>query len=547
MDFVKNLENNLEEQKILLLLFKAYSVAVQKKITLPTLSYVDEIAGSLDISRARAKDLADQYTRKYFKPPKFNLDQTASLYLGMYNATMDLGFPLDLDEIKDNVIDKGLVEDGSIKAVKFVMGHGRFKKTFEYTNEYGAKSWNANQTPTYCQFLLKVSEGDKVQGASFNIYATGRIRFSGGYLSGRQTEPMALTRFISRHYQPINPNEVIAVNNNTAEIKLGTSVKVLGLYTVLDVGTAVPPTFKGYKLKAMFEPEKNKFIVKQRKNSPFLYVSFEKEDDSFALVISRNGTVIVEGMKNVAQSIRVAKEFFEALKDLDLLDAPPKTPRNLTVKHKPSKLARRANNRPAPEVTRRGTTCPLARRPNPYSFQGACPQGKSHYVRPNPQGQPCCYKKPKNITYIQNKVENRYNRANVKVPESVRKTFGFGANTNQKGNNVGRSSLNNVEIVYNASIGKNKVNPVGLKIGSRQCSRYSKVALIDIARRKGIKLPQKVTKPILCNLLAEYAAARAASPASRRGSPPASRRGSPAVSNRNNNNFNNLLAFANAL
>jgi hypothetical protein len=45
---------------------------------------------------------------------------------------------------------------------------------------------------------------------------------------------------------------------------------------------------------------------------------------------------------------------------------------------------------------------------------------------------------------------------------------------------------------------------VGDKIDSRQCLRYTKVALVDIARRLRLKLPLKVTKPILCDLIKSH-------------------------------------------
>ena len=92
----------------------------------------------------------------------------------------------------------------------------------------------------------------------------------------------------------------------------------------------------------------------------------------------------------------------------------------------------------------------------------------------------------------------------MKVPNEVRKTFGFGNNTNAKQNNVGRSNMN-LNIYFNKTTSRNGVNPVGIKIGSRQCLRFSKVALVDIVRRKNIQIPKgmKVTKPNLCQLLAD--------------------------------------------
>jgi hypothetical protein len=544
-NFINKVEKDPEEQKILLLLLRTYAAATQKKLNVPSITYLDEISGILDWPRSKTKSWAGEYIKKYFKVSKFNLNQSVTLYLGMFNATMDTGRVINLNTIKNSVEATGFLQKSvngiTIKPVKFVMGYGRFKKTYEYTQEYGSKSINANKPSSYVQFLLKVKKGNKIQGASFNLYHTGRIRFSGGYLEGNEAEAKSLVQFISENYFPIDLRLPIQINNNTIEIKLGTSVRILGLYTLLNGAQA---KFNGYTLSTTFEPERNKFITKQRKNSPFLYISFKKDNqDKFGLVISRTGTVMVEGAKDVAETWIVVRRFFNALKDSGLLEDPPARKKNLTITHKPSKLARRVNMKPAPEITRRGTGCPKDRRPKPYSFQGDCAHvGKDHYVRPNPQGQPCCYKKPKSIQYMRNRLENRYNRANVKVPNAVRKTFGFGGNTNQKANNIGRTSLNNLAITFNKTTGKNKQNPVGLKIGSRQCSRYSKVALVDIAKRKGLLLPKKITKPILCDLLSKLVN-KSPSPKRR------SRTPSPAsvASSRANSNYNNMMAFMNNL
>ncbi len=509
LNFVKRFENNKDEQKVLLTLLRSYAVAEQKKIKLPSVTFLDEISGQLDISRSRAKDIANDFIRKHFRVSNFNLNKSETLYLGMYNATMDTGNVINVDAIKRKVNADGFVEetiDGiKIKAVKFTTRYGRFKKAFEYTQEYGPKNISNKEDITTAQFILKLQKGNQVQGASFNIYKTGRIRFSGGYFEGGLDEPKALVKYISRNYQQIDGRLPIEVNNNTFEMKVGANIRLVELYTIFNVAKGLA-TFEDFIIETTFEPERNRFITKQRKNSPFLYVTLSEKNskNKLGLVMSRGGSIIVEGAKNIRMAVDVINRFLNALKESGLMTKV--AGRNLKVSPKKTKLARRVNMKPAPEITRRGTSCPITRRPNPYGFQGVCPpqlKGK-HYVRPNPQGQPCCYKVPKSTAYINQKVENRYKRANVKVPNMVRKTFGFGQNTNNKANNVGRANAN-MNIFFNKSIGRNGVNPVGLKIGSRQCSRFSKVALVDIAKRKGIALPKKVTKPILCDLLSKVA------------------------------------------
>ena len=485
---------------------RAYAIAATRKINLPVRSYLDELEAILNVTPSRAREVAETYRRNTYRPTNFQLRQSEGLYLGMYNAVLDTGSPINIGKLRDEIKEKGMIEAivGGItfKPVKVSTRFGRFKKTFEFTKEYGPKNLRTNvpnSRLSALEFLVKLKKGNKVQGASFTLFNTGRVRFSAGYLDGDQSEPAQMVRYISENYFPIQRGVQIKVNNITSEIKLGVPIDIELLFSLLDVSEGLAK-FQGNVLKATFEPERNKFLTKQKKDSPFLYVSF---GDKFTLLLSRNGSIIIEGAKDIQEAARITKSFIDVLKETGVLEA-RRNQRNISISPKMSKLARREDNKPAPSITRRGTTCPPARCPVPYSFQGKCPQGPNYYVRPNPQGQPCCYKIPKRLDYIEKKVEERYNKANVKVPESVRKTFGFGRNTNNKANNVGKAAPKDIRFFYDQSIGKNKKNPVGFKIGSRQCSRYSKVALVDIASRLGMGLPSKVTKPRLCELIQEF-------------------------------------------
>jgi TATA-box binding protein (TBP) (component of TFIID and TFIIIB) len=505
LNFVKRFENNKNEQQILLNLLRAYAIAKKGNFKLPSVLYLDEIGVQVNKSRSQAKNLADEYIKKHYKVKNFDVKTSVSPKLGMFNATCDLGKVVNLNNIKSSVERDGFSEKTingyKIIATSFTMLYGRFKKSYEYTQEYGGHPIN-NETPTTVQFKMKITKDGVSQGASLNIYKSGRIRFSGGYFTGRPSEVKLTLKYISESFLNI-PNDIeIAINNNTISLKTNAKINILLTYIIFSE-TKDLVSFDGYKLKSVFEPYRDRFIGKTKKDSPFLYINFKKEDDKFSLIVSKPGSLIIEGATNVQSSLNSTAKFLTALKNSGLIQQINKP--NLNVNPKPTKLARRLIMKPAPEITRRGTSCPIPRRPSPYGFQGECSsqlKGK-HYVRPNPQGQPCCYKVPKSTVYSQQKVENKYKRSNVKVPESVRKTFGFGANTNRKANNIGRSNMN-FNIYFNRSTGRNKMNPVGLKIGSRQCLRYSKVALVDIARRKGLTLPKKLTKPILCDILSRH-------------------------------------------
>jgi len=482
-------------------LLQAYAIAQNAStgFIIPKVRILDVIAGNLNRTREEARTLAKNYiTNTYLKiNRKFKVHQPSDEYLGMYNATTDLDKSVNLSTIQKNVETNGLyskvVNGYQIKAVKFATRYGRFQKSFEYTEEYGPRVLKSNAPSlSGVEFILKISKGGVTKGASFTIYRTGRVRFSGGYVNGSMNEPNVLLTYMQDYLPSHGPLDVV-INNVTSEIKLGVGVDIKGLYNLIDSsGNLI--RFRKYDIKVTFEPERNAFITKQRKNSPFLYVSFDKD---FTFVISSSGTIAIEGASDVKRAVSVAMDFADSLKKAGLLK--PGNKRNVKIAPTASKLARRANMKPAPEITRRGTTCPIGKRPVPYGFQGKCPDGM--YVAPNPQGQPCCYKIPLTLSYSKQKVIDAYTRANVKVPDHVRKLFGFGNNTNNKLNNVGRKAPMNLNMQYNKTIGKGG-EVVGFKIGSRQCSRYSKVALLDMVKRLGIQnVPSKTTVPILCNLL----------------------------------------------
>lgn len=490
---MNNFGENTEE---VLPILRAYAIATSGGIQLPSRTYLDELSAILDTTIGGAREIANRYKSRVYRPVNFNLSQTKDLYLGMYNATLDVGRVLNLLEIKERIVGSGFnsqkMGDYTVKAVRMTLRYGRFKKAFEYTKEYGAR--NLANVPgsriSSLELIIKIKKGTKIQGASISIFNTGRVRLSGGYIDGSPAEPVSMLRYVDSLTGLSMASKSIKINNITGEIKLGATIDLNQLYTLLDVTKGLAK-FDGMVLTATFEPARNAFLTKAKKDSPFLYVKF---GDKFTLLMATNGTVVVEGTESPQVTSKIIKRFIDFIKSVGILT--PKRGGSVKPKPKPSKLARRADNMPAPDVTRRGTTCPVDKRPVPYSFQGSCPQGQNYYVRPNPQGQPCCYRIPKRPGYLRNKVANRYARANVKVPESVRRIFGIGFNTNNKANNVGKNSPNNLNFTHNKK--------AGFKIGSRQCLRYTKVALVDLATRLGMSVPSVVSKPKLCEMISSF-------------------------------------------
>jgi TATA-box binding protein (TBP) (component of TFIID and TFIIIB) len=424
-------------------------------------------------TKTKVDAVIDKYKRDV-APQRAKLKETAlkisPLSIGLYNATVDTKSPIDIRSILEKVKENGLVSEDGIKVTEFVIRYGKFQTAVKYTSEYGLQG---DETKPFvsADFKLKITKGGTTKGASFSYYASGKIRFSGGHLDSLDEQPKELIDFFSKNYHKIGTRSFV-LNNVTSEFKLGFPLKTSLIYDMFSEET-VKSYFKGYHVVAKYN------------NKKFLYLTFSEE---FSLVVSNSGVIQIQGTTKVEDAYKVSKDFFTALKDNDFLEV--SKAQNIRINSpKKTKIARRMNNKPAPNITRRGTTCPVGRRPNPYSYEGKCPQGDTCFIKPNPQGQPCCYTKPKDIKYSRNKVENAYTKAGVRIPNSVRQFFGMGLAT------VGRPvNVANVAAKLNIRVQNNKIN-------SRQCLRYTKVALVDIATRLKIPLPSKLTKPILCDLI----------------------------------------------
>lgn len=404
------------------------------------------------------------------------------LSVSMFNAVVDLGHTINIKDLIAKVVSEKLADGDGLKVVEFSAKYGKLITGIRYTNEYGVVG-DLDKPYVSADFLLKVKIGTKTTGATFSFYKTGKIKFSGGYIGNVdnfEEQPRKILNFFSEHYLQIPRTIPIVFNNFVSEFKIG-----YGVHTKL-VHDAFSETalskFNGLTVIAKYDTKRSKF----------LYITFSKGDEEkFAIVMADSGVVQIQGTTNLKYAFDTIKKFAVALKNNGMLVIKGASNTNLR-EPKPTKLARRFDNMPAPSITRRGTTCPIGRRPEPYGYTGKCTMSKC-YIKPNPQGQPCCYSIPKSIAYSRKKVEDAYVKAGVKVPQNVRQLFGFGQGTNNRGTNVARNVPLNVRTYLN--------NKDGFKIDSRQCLRYSKVALVDIATRLKIMLPKKLTKPILCGLI----------------------------------------------
>ena len=459
------------------LVFRSYAIAdtFRSKITLPPILYLRKEFGS---EWKNQVEKAKQY--KIGKGVDYNASNSKIQY-GMYNATYDTEKIMNLQkDVIDPVLKNGFKKATShFKILKMTARHGRFEVYSEYTSEYGYKSLSEKKDITNVEFLVKITKNGKSQGAIFVFFNSGRLRFSGGYIDGEPSEPADLLKFMSS--ESIDTSK-IKVNNTTGEFKVGHTLDLDLLYHLLDLPTDSAAKYKGYTLT----------VSKKDNGTSPIYVKFK---DAFTLVCSANGTVQIEGADNIKKAFEVTTEFIKLLTEMQIVQSA--TGKQAT-KPKLTKAAQVLNMKPAPNVTRRGTSCPTERCPVPYSFEGHC-QYADYYIKPNPQGQPCCYKKPYSTKYSREKIEAAFRKANVRIPSATRKLFELNEVANKQ-INVGKN-ISNLRTYYNSSIGKNG-KEVGFKIDTRQCVRYTKVALVDIARRMGIVgVSASMTKPDLCSII----------------------------------------------
>ena len=406
--------------------------------------------------------------------------------LVMYNITVDNNTPVDLVALAQRInppFEKHVLgNNGIVMQVTKVTGlTGRFKPAFTITNTYN-RTGNTSEKIFALDFYIKVKLGGEIVNATFTLFKNGKIKMSGGYLS-QDKENVNNDYYFEA--QPEMIREYIVNTYTDGQAFLRKNFKFNNVVGDFRIN-------KGFNLSAMAEAALGN-ISYEPELSRLLKLKYKGYNYTF----STTGLVQIQGLKeqdDLNKAYLAAIEFINNMSDIHKkkpghrkLYKNRNAPEGRVKKQKVLNITA-----PAPNVSRRGTSCPVDRRPKPYSIQGTCPK-EGCYVKPNPQGQPCCYKIPKNTKYSEKKVQNAFNKANVKVPVKVQRVFNFGQNTNNKANNTTHAGANYITVKRNAV--------VGLKIGTRQCTRYTKVALVDIARRLGITVKSTISKPALCELI----------------------------------------------
>lgn len=220
-------------------------------------------------------------------------------------------------------------------------------------------------------------------------------------------------------------------------------------------------------------------VTYEQEISPFAYLRVK--NPKCTLLITRQGLIHILGASNLEACYMFARQYLEALDErlyfINPVIAQPKnfkSPGGVTTKG------------------RKGTTCPKDRCPNPYSYNGTCPK-PGYYVRPNPQMFPCCYQMKR---FKADEVRKAYQNAGINIPNSLKNLVGGSPPSTPENRNLNTS--------YNAR--------GGLKIGTRQCMRYTLQQLKVLAERAKIDTTKLKTKESICRALEDKFPAKANKP-----------------------------------
>ena len=226
--------------------------------------------------------------------------QTSELIPGLFNATVNQTFPneriLDLKEIlKKRPLGRTSIGDGLFLETSEIKGwYGRFQTGFSHTRRAGPVG-NLTKNFSSVQFTLKVSNAEETKGVSVNIYANGKIRFSGGFLVGNiETQPGLIRDFIVNTYT----NKQSFLYNPLEYNNLSGRFRINGFFN--DLGR-IARNARAYKMNAVsYEPE----------FTPFLYASF----GNVKFILSKSGNIQVVGVKTPEELV-ASYAFGQALVD----------------------------------------------------------------------------------------------------------------------------------------------------------------------------------------------------------------------------------------
>ncbi len=235
--------------------------------------------------------------------------------------------------------------------------------------------------------MTRNSDG-KEMGASFTVYRNGSTRCSGGMFVGKSAKSQLddLHDFMKDAYAV--PSTRLQMNRLTATFVA--NYELDDLKNVRNKNTNERRGTKGNFFRLFRAKYKKENTARQK-------IQFVGLGGSLSVPLSKEVSMLMTTTGRCQLSISdgvSTNEAFETAKTFLRRNLPPGSyhndPINMTSKAtKPSKITRNSNGKRVPGITRRGTTCPKERK----KVNGVCPRKYPH-ARLNPQGFPCCYKKP---------------------------------------------------------------------------------------------------------------------------------------------------------
>lgn len=360
---------------------------------------------------------------------------TTPLKIVSFNATADISKTVDIRDLFAKIV---FDKDPSVYEV--TGRSGQFQPVIKYIPGFPLNVIRPRATPNAVEVKLKSASGS---GQLVVIYKTGKIRLQGIELD-------TVTNFVKK-YLPTFDRSSVKFNNTTAVF--GTNLRFMRL-------DEMP--------KMEYEPDISPFGVLRLKSPKCTFI------------FTTQGVIHILGASDVNACFEWIKDYlYKAERYLRV------APTIAQVKTNQGKVARKGTGL----VTRKGTTCPKDRCPDPYSYEGKCKAG--YFVRPNPQMFPCCYQSKR---IKADEVRRAYQNAGVEMPNSIRRLIG-----NKSPSPVAASaSAASPSFSPSPSVRTSYDERGALKIGTRQCSRYTLEQLKHLAARMKIDTTRLKTKSAIC-------------------------------------------------
>ena len=292
-------------------------------------------------------------------------------------------------------------------------------------------------------FNVRITDGDTVQGGSFTLYRTGAVRCSGGLFIDKyddgEWKSGAVYRKIGKQVKDLQEvfRTAYAIPPRDLQISMVTGTFNAGFK--FDDVSQVENLKKSRQISAAFNLRR--FTKKSITNVSYTVRGKKREAagkkgsltiprGTYSLNVTKSGKcqIYIKG-DDLWTPLLSAGKLLTAIIPANAINR-RKVVGNTYTPNRVSKSKAVNVEKKSQRVTRSGTTCPTNRcpKPNPFSFDSKCPEGQ--FVRPNPQGFPCCYKTPKSTPRAAKLVKNRYKKVTNKMPDNVKARFGI--NTNNK-------------------------------------------------------------------------------------------------------------------